>query len=88
MMDAPVLWPKARTASLASVLLAFVLALGAGCASGGRKPAHGTASDPDPYLRISRADSNVVTLEIALRQFRPARGRGPAVWLSAATHIG
>ncbi len=69
-------------------LLALTLVLFTGCANGGRKQDSVAATEPQPYLRISRADSNVVSLEIAVRQFTPARGRGPAIWLSAATHIG
>lgn len=60
-----------------------------GCASS--KTAHGlesTNTPPQPYMRITRPDSNIVTLEIALRRFVPARGKGPAIWLSGASHIG
>lgn len=65
--------------------VALLLVLLTGCASSERK--HGFP-EPQPYMRITRPDSNVVTLEIALRCFVPARGKGPAIWLSGASHIG
>jgi hypothetical protein len=46
-----------------------------------------TNAPPPVYMRVTHPDSNTVQLEIALKQFVPARGEGPAVWLVAASHI-
>ena len=43
---------------------------------------------PEPYLRITRSNSNVVQLQVAVRKFVPARRSGPAIWLTGASHIG
>lgn len=41
-----------------------------------------------PYVRVRTANnSNVLELQIALRQFKPATN-GPAIWLSAVSHLG
>lgn len=68
--------------------IALLLVLLAGCASSGHKGHAKVSIEPQPYMRITRPNSNIVTLEIALRKFEPARGKGPAVWLSGASHIG
>jgi hypothetical protein len=39
-------------------------------------------------MRVAHPDSNTVQLQIAARKFVPARGEGPVVWLTGATHIG
>lgn len=39
-------------------------------------------------MRVMQSDSNTVALQIAVRRFGPAKGRGPVVWLSGASHIG
>jgi len=48
----------------------------------------GTASPTGPYLRVDNSDARVMQLQIAVRKFVPARGSGPAVWLTGASHIG
>lgn len=53
-----------------------------GCAS---TPA---PAPPQPYLRVAKPDADTIQLQIAARKFVPARGRGPAVWLIGASHIG
>ncbi|HXG46926.1 MAG TPA: hypothetical protein VNO52_04825 [Methylomirabilota bacterium] len=40
------------------------------------------------YMRVEETGSNTIRLEIAIREFRPSRGQGPVVWLSAVTHLG
>ena len=63
------------------------LALLSGC----RTPQH-TAEDaapPVPYVRILNTDSNLVQLQVALREFVPDRHhRQPALWLMGVSHIG
>jgi hypothetical protein len=66
-------------------LLGVVLVAG-GCASDKARTA--TQVPPQPYMRVSRPDSNSVALQIAVRRFAPAKGRGPVIWLSGASHIG
>jgi len=39
-------------------------------------------------MRIVRADSGAVSLQIAVRQFQPADRRGPSIWLVGASHVG
>ena len=58
-----------------------------GCAPVERHPA-AVLPAPEAYVRISGAESNVVRLEIAARRFVPARRPGPAIWLTAVSHIG
>ncbi len=43
---------------------------------------------PEPYVRISAVDSNRIELQIAARCFLPTNGPGPAIWLTAVSHIG
>jgi hypothetical protein len=43
---------------------------------------------PAPYMRVVRSNSGPVHLQIALRELRPARRSGPAIWLVAVSHIG
>ncbi|HXJ74290.1 MAG TPA: hypothetical protein VNM37_15685 [Candidatus Dormibacteraeota bacterium] len=57
----------------------------AGCASAPRQSA---TPAPEPYMRIVRADPGKVSLQIALRRFRPVRGHGPEIWLVGASHVG
>lgn len=67
-------------------LLAITLL--SGCATRDADGRRTATSEPQPYMRITRPDSNIVTLEIALRKFTPPRGKGPAVWLSGVSHVG
>ena len=39
-------------------------------------------------MRITHPDADTVALQIALKKFTPAHGRGPEVWLSGVSHIG
>jgi len=41
-----------------------------------------------PYVRISKNDSNLIELQIAVRKFVAVRGRGPAIWLTGVSHVG
>jgi hypothetical protein len=43
---------------------------------------------PEPYVRIANVDSNIIQLQIAVRQFLPARRGEPVVWLTGVSHIG
>lgn len=43
---------------------------------------------PASYVRTSNSESNVLELQIASRRFVPERGKGPAIWLTGASHIG
>ena len=61
----------------------------AGCATdGGVARGHSKDATPRPAMRITRPDSNTVALQIVLREFVPAKGRGPILWLSGASHVG
>lgn len=51
-------------------------------------PSAGKASAVESYLRVTNAAPGVVELQIALRKFTPTNGVGPAVWLTAVSHIG
>jgi hypothetical protein len=64
-----------------------VSVLWAGCSS--HKPGDRVAAqDPEPFVRIENTDSNLIQLQIAAREFVPARGRGPTIWLTGVSHIG
>src|SRR5262245_43325779 len=78
---------KRFPAALFPSLLAAAAAL-AGCATGPKGAAYDPKASPAPYLRIAYPDEDTVELQIASRRFTPARGKGPAVWLVGASHIG
>jgi len=42
----------------------------------------------EPFMRVTNTSPNVVELQIALRKFSAPGGQGPAVWLTAVSHIG
>src|ERR1043166_5282378 len=44
-------------------------------------------SPPKPYVRLCNINSNIAQLQIAIRQFLPTRSKGPAIWLTAVSHI-
>ena len=70
--------------------IAFGLLL-PGCSTPGPTGASAAAQFLPPsesYVRLSNAGSNIVELQIAVRKFIPARGRGPAIWLTGVSHIG
>jgi hypothetical protein len=71
----------------AFILAACWAALLSGCST--RQAYRQTAaSPPEPYVRISTADSNRLDFQIVLREFAPTRKAGPEVWLSGVSHIG
>lgn len=43
---------------------------------------------PEPYIRVSNTDSNILLLEIAARRFLGGQPGDPEVWLSGVSHIG
>ncbi len=76
-----------RVRTIAVVALSLV----AGCSRPGGKQGrtpHELSPPVEPYVRVSTAGSNIVQLQIAVRKFVPARGKGPAVWLTGVSHIG
>lgn len=82
----------ARKNSLVLTAAATLLLIAAsltGCASSKDAGASLTANaSPQPYMRVTRPDSNTVALQIAARRFVPPKGRGAVIWLSGASHIG
>ena len=74
--------------STAAALLLVAAGL-TGCAGSKDARASLTAdSPPQPYMRVTRPDSNTVTLQIAARRFVPPKGSGPVIWLTGASHVG
>lgn len=68
-------------------LLAGLALVLAGCAA--RRPVAPPAdARPAPYIRAAHGPDGTAELEVALRAFKPARGRGPTVWLVGVTHLG
>jgi hypothetical protein len=61
--------------------LALWQGIGAGCAQAAE------AAPPQPYTRVTDADSNTVQLQIALRKFVPAHQPGPVIWLAGVMHV-
>jgi hypothetical protein len=43
---------------------------------------------PAPYLRIAQPRTNLIELQIALREFVPATRSQPKIWLAAVSHVG
>lgn len=74
--------------------LIFVVSTGlwlAGCATSQQRPvaqAELASAPPQPYVRVSNANSNVVQLQVALRQFVAPGPNRPVIWLSSVCHIG
>jgi len=73
--------------------LSLLLVLGwvaAGCSAPSSSSSRGSEPPlpPQPYVRISGADSNHVELQIAARQFSSRRRGQPAVWLTGVSHLG
>src|SRR5262245_39814831 len=81
-------WGRVGPRSVVAWGVVFAFGLLSGCATRSRKEAHEPAPSPEPYVRVSTGDSNVVALQIAMREFVPKRGKGPLVWLAAVSHIG
>ncbi|HRZ58706.1 MAG TPA: hypothetical protein P5525_24970, partial [Candidatus Paceibacterota bacterium] len=68
-------------------LLAGLALLLVGCAA--RRPVAPLAdARPAPYIRAAHGPDGTAELEVGLRAFKPARGRGPTVWLVGVTHLG
>src|SRR5262245_27404309 len=72
------------------LILCSVVLLLSGCSTpqstGPRSTAPKVLSPPEPYVRLCNLNSNLVELQIAIRQFVPARGKGPTIWLTAVSH--
>jgi hypothetical protein len=68
-------------------LFAVPLLLG-GCAGTGSNGRQVQDAPAAPYVRIASSDSNHIELQIAAREFLPARKRDPVVWLTGVSHIG
>lgn len=51
-------------------------------------PLAGKPVPPAPYVRITHTNSNLLRLQIALREFAPPRRNGAVVWLAAVSHLG
>jgi hypothetical protein len=45
-------------------------------------------TQPAPYTRIARPDTNTVQLQIAVRKLVPTGQRGPVIWLVGTSHVG
>jgi len=69
------------------LLAGLALLLGLGCAAP-RPVTPRVDSPPTPYIRAAHGPDGTAALEVALRAFKPARGRGPTVWLVGVTHLG
>ncbi len=82
------------SSSQVSIRVCFGIAFGLilpGCSTPGPTGANAAAQflpASESYVRLSDAVSNIVQLQIAVRKFVPARGRGPAIWLTGVSHIG
>ena len=74
---------------LYSGLTALSTLLLCGCVhSRGADPGRAAPPKPEPYVRIASSDSNHIALQIAVREFLPARRGQPVVWLTGVSHIG
>jgi len=71
-------------------VLFAVTTLISGCATSGFREERISVitAEPQPYMRVAKPDTNTISLQIALRRFVPANGRGPEVWLSGVSHLG
>ena len=72
------------------VLLSFVgiSLLLAGCSGPRMSASNELIPEPEAYVRITHMNSNRVQLQIAAREFLPARRGEPAVWLTGVSHLG
>jgi hypothetical protein len=67
----------------------FGLCLGAsGCST--QHPTQPVTAEvsPEPYVRVFTNEPGLIKLQIAVRQFIPAHGKGPSIWLTGVSHIG
>jgi hypothetical protein len=76
-------------------LLLAILPLWFGCKSSAPQPSVAVTSppaaaptNPAPYLRIARPQTNVTELQVAVRQFVPSDRSKPVVWLTGVSHVG
>ena len=69
------------------LLVGLLLLLGLGCAAP-RPVTPRVDSPPAPFIRAAHRSDGTAALEVALRAFKPARGRGPTLWLVGVTHLG
>jgi len=77
-------------AQAALVSLATLIAV-AGCSTTGGTRSESRLPDDAPpvsYMQVVRSNSGPLQLQIALRELRPAKDSGPAIWLVAVSHIG
>lgn len=71
-----------------SARLIFCLWFFAIAAIAPRVHAQRASTGPLPYMRLGTNDASVVQLEIVARKFTAVNGAGPAIWLTAVSHIG
>src|SRR2546423_339561 len=78
---------KGSSYPMSRVVLLILLWLAcSGCASNKSSLVAQTPSPPEPFVRVN-SSSNRIDLQIAVRQFRPVKARGPSIWLSGVSHI-
>src|SRR5688500_8815571 len=46
------------------------------------------ASNAAPYLRIARPRTNLIELQVAVRQFISRQPGQPVIWLAGVSHVG
>lgn len=68
--------------------LSLVLATLLVAAGPGRADEPAQAAAPKSYQRVTQVSDTASRLDIALRRFEAADGKGPAIWLAAVTHVG
>ena len=58
------------------------------CVEPSEKIAAAQSEKIEPYMRVLRTDDGKIELQIAVRKFVSTRGKGPAIWLAATSHLG
>lgn len=75
----------------AIALAGACILVGSGCRSPepqAAAPQPAPTNPPAPYLRIAQPQTNLIELQIAVREFLPANRAQPRIWLTAVSHIG
>lgn len=80
------LMPSVPKSSLVPAVMLLCVA-GAACACRTSSSSRAATTPPKPYMRLVESTNNVA-MQLVAREFRPAKGGGPSIWLAGVSHLG